>query len=174
MPIIRSSTERLIAIDPGLFGHTGFAIWYRQRVKMSDIKEFKLYDLTPQITGKVKRTDFSWEADARHIAHHLRAYASRFEQAVIEMPEFWSGSAKSFTSTARGDLFKLSFLVGAIYYALSRIGVNVTLVSPRQWKGQLSKEMVNRRIQRILNNKEHYPDHEADAVGIGLYAMEKL
>jgi len=100
---------------------------------------------------------------------------------VLEMPELWSGSAISNASATHkakpgepADLFKLVYLVGVLgAAALAAVGNLPVLATPAEWKGQLAKDMVTRRIQSALPGCA-FRDHEWDAVGMGLSAQGKL
>lgn len=149
-----------LTVDPGLNGHTGWALWDNVYIP-------------PLLTGITKAwPHLHWEDEARHTALEVRAKAKYHDckLVVTEMPEFWSGSAKSFASAAQGSLFKLSFLVGCIHAALDHVPIK--LIAPRTWKGQLKKDMVNRRIKAAIDLS--YPDHISDAVGMGLFMKGKL
>ena len=156
-------TESFIAIDPGLNGTTGYAIFHPSLYKKP---------VSDGIITKARKASESWIVECQRIAYDIKLMAKPCDEAFIEMPEFWAGNAKSYTATAQGDLFKLAFLVGSITQELSSVLVDVTLLAPRQWKGQLKKEMVDRRIAYILHRK--YPNHVSDAVGIGLYVLGLL
>ena len=153
-----AGVERWMTIDPGLNGHTGWAKWY------GNIP-------TPYKTGVTKAwTGEHWEQEARLTALEILTASNGVNAVFIEMPEFWAGSVKSYTSTAKGDLFKLSFLVGCISAALGTVPLN--LLTPRQWKGQLKKAMVDRRIFAAIGKE--YPEHISDAVGMGLFLKGML
>jgi hypothetical protein len=88
---------------------------------------------------------------------------------IIENVELWGGSAVSYTSAARGDLFKLAMVVGVLIDNYKKCGCSVYLVSPRKWKGQLDQK----QLQHILLKKFKFKarnDHEASAFAIGLWA----
>lgn len=92
---------------------------------------------------------------------------ARLSMLIIESPQVW-GSSKSQASTRAGDLFKLVYCAA---YVAALIGeafqpTFTGLVFPSDWKGQLPKSVVLKRIERQL--KEKYRDHEADAVGMWL------
>ena len=161
--MITETCFRFITVDPGLNHHTGWSIWERND-----------HGFKPIETGVVDapRKDGDWSFEAFSIANKLRAWGKYCDRGFIEMPELWSGSALSQAAAARGDLFKLSFLVGSIYTALTMVNVDSTILLPREWKGQLKKEMVDRRIWKALNKK--FPNHISDAVGIGLFVIGKL
>jgi hypothetical protein len=83
------------------------------------------------------------------------------------------GSAKGYAVAASGDLVKLSCLVGMIAGLCKAMGIIIYLVPVAKWKGQLTKEAVIYRIEKILG-KCTYEKDEWDAVGIGLWAKGLL
>lgn len=91
---------------------------------------------------------------------------------VVEMPHYQEGSAKGSFGWKTGDLQKLTLLVGFL------VGHNwgaVTLATPRDWKGQLPKDVVIRRITKRLGaaacNRLNIQKDAWDAVGIGLWYL---
>lgn len=90
---------------------------------------------------------------------------------VIEVPELWTGSAKSQMSAGSGDLFKQSILIGSLFGFVWRQHARAWAITAQQWKGQLSKDAVMRRIYRRLPDLERkgLRDHEADAIGMALW-----
>jgi hypothetical protein len=91
------------------------------------------------------------------------------KNVIIEDVELWGGSSISFASASSGDLFKLAFEVGALIYQFRKNHFPVYIVSPRIWKGQLNYI----QLRHILLEKFHIEtknDHEASAIGIGLWA----
>jgi len=95
--------------------------------------------------------------------------AGLMQNVIIENVELWSGSSISYASASSGDLFKLAFEIGALIYMFRQNNFPVYLVSPRKWKGQLNYK----QLQYILKTKfsiETINDHEASAIGIGLWA----
>lgn len=82
------------------------------------------------------------------------------------MPEIWT-SGKSMASATRGDLFKLVYLIGQL--SIGNGEFIPFMIAPREWKGQLPKEEVIRRIKKLCPNVgSAIGNHEADAVGMGL------
>lgn len=92
---------------------------------------------------------------------------------VIESQELWGASADSYASGIRGDLFLLAYMTGAMAGACSSAGVTFRLLAPREWKGQMNKQTVKKRIARALDG-EKFPNHAEDAVGMALSLLGKL
>lgn len=99
------------------------------------------------------------------------AFPKNVKMAYVEEPEFFA-NAGGYRTAARGDLSKLTLMAGAIVGMLGIMSCPVTLVKPRDWKGQLPKEIVDERLAKFLKLKptqlrQRIPtSHERDA-----YAM---
>ena len=103
--------------------------------------------------------------------HGLRAVWIRTTPDItaVEMPQPW-GNYKALSSARRGDLHNLFFLVGVIFQAS-----DAQLIKVSTWKGQLSKEVVWRRLCKVYGEKNVPRDggkfHRADAIGIAHYIL---
>lgn len=94
-------------------------------------------------------------------------------QIVTEIPmHFGSSVERGNLARESGAIYKLTFLCGMIY----NIDNDVIGYEPREWKGQMPKDVVARRLQKeypkenIFNIKKNkfIIDHNiADAIGIG-------
>lgn len=156
--------RRLYSIDPGLDG-TGWAEWTQKKY--------------PDRVGVISkpRPDLDLaerchiiSSELRHVIRE-RGGCTRQVRVVLEMPINMSGSAAGVAAQA-GSIYKLTFLVG--YIAGSLYPCVVETVSPMEWKGQLPKDVVARRIQNTLGEdvcvELGIKTHAWDAVGIGLWA----
>jgi len=160
-----------VCIDPGI-GGTGYAVFRNLQRKWKKTRR-------PLKTGMVPPPDkdhrVSWQHKVVWYSNQLRIELCNYNltNAYIEMPEFWTRSAKSYASTKQGNLFKLAYLVGAIGDMLyMHHSIIPELLAPSKWKGQLSKSVVDKRIRRAIG--KNYPEHVSDAVGIGLSVQGKL
>lgn len=96
-------------------------------------------------------------------------------QIVTEIPQhFGSGAERGYLARESGSVFKLTFLCGMIY----NIKNNVVSYEPRQWKGQLPKDVVARRLQKhylkikIFSKDKFILDHNiCDAIAIGHFHL---
>lgn len=91
----------------------------------------------------------------------------------IEYPSLFE-SATGLAAAAGGDLVKLTFLVGGLSDRVWVHGHNVKPLRVNDWKGQLPKEVINKRACAILGREELFPDHIGDAVGMGLFVKGLL
>lgn len=137
-----------ITIDPGI-GGTGWAIWNKNWL----LKSWGI--IIPK--GKVEHEKIT------NICLQLQfiCYGNMVKEVYIEYPQvFRTDIALS------GALTKLGFAVGMITGCL--LPRKFELIEVTKWKGQLPKEVVAKRIRKILPNKK-IDSHAYDAVGIGLY-----
>lgn len=163
-----------ISIDPGISG-TGVAVWseseWKEKVCPIDVRN---------IYGK-KTED--WLGKMRSILAQLEEIIDQHEpvrKLYIEFPEKMDslkGNA-AVVSKVRGglkepgDVFKLTYLVGAVAELCRSNDVGFRYYLPSEWKGQIGKSIVEQRIKmRIPNIVDLNPkSHSFDAIGIGLHA----
>lgn len=151
--------RNVLFVDPGLDG-TGVAYWQMLRQKNPTI---------PHDADSFRFGRGSLFLRAQRYAQEISCFtAYRTDLMVVEFPVVWSRSEKSFASATRGDLLKLAYSIGAMVTALDEVcpRLKVEFVTPSEWKGQMSKRAVDKRIERALKAK--YPPHVSDAVGMGL------
>ena len=156
------SWQDVLTIDPGI-RHLGWAYW-------KELRRPAKKAVAPTESG-VQRNEkgIPQEACVANLTAWLASFAhiNEVKHVVLEYPQLYSASAKSLGSSERGDLFILTYLIGGLAEQVRLKCVNgPILVYPREWKGQMGKDVVDRRIKRAL--KKEYRDHESDAVGIGL------
>lgn len=154
-----------IYIDPGLSG-TGWAIFENGNYRVSGV-----IHCNNNQTRKI-----IWQERGRMIAHNIGEviYVHKpIQEIVIEFPRVWHNTQSSVASNRGGDLLKLSCLIGNIIVYAHRRGATVcNLIHPDEWKGQLPKEVV---IHRIKEKLKFIPcDHEADAIGMGLFCNKAV
>lgn len=100
-----------------------------------------------------------------------------FNHVVIEMPEVRHDPTGTKASTS-GAMAKLNFAVGAIWqWARATVGGPVVLVPVHEWKGQLPKELMLRRLQKRGLCLDLQPTarslNESDAVALLSWYVEK-
>lgn len=171
---IQTPRDDVLFIDPGLNG-TGWAFF--PRVIVGKIE-------APKITGVLTspRNLGSWVERVSDLVCRMRGITCSLKPSilVIEMPELWAASSKSFASAVTknrepGDLFKLSYLVGGLgEMARETTTVCPSLVHPCAWKGQLPKLVVMARVQKKYPDMRRIRDHECDAIAMGLSAQGGL
>lgn len=154
------------SLDPGISG-TGVAIW-----KDSEWKDrAALPVLTENLYPSARCTD--WTERAETIGRKLLELFNRYPPLFVycEFPEF-QDSAKGYAVATKGDLQKLTFIVG--FFAAMAWEKRAAFVPYKVsvWKGQLPKPVViSRIIERIPGISEmKVSSHSFDAIGVGLYA----
>ena len=166
----------IISIDPGVSG-TGVAIWDAETwdICVPPLEIANLY-------GHVKKKNLSdldaedhFTYQAYDIADQLEPFLSReCLQVYCEYPALFAGSAMSRACAVKGDLQKLTFIIGVFAGYCRRRAVPIPFkpVRVNDWKGQLPKDVVNRRIVKVIPNvlDLNPTTHSYDAIGIGLYA----
>lgn len=152
-----------LTVDPGLNG-TGWAHWRNQHLQEVGIIN------AASARGSV--VDRSRDIGGRVAALAVERYAV---VVACEWPAF-HGSVAGEMVAKRGDLVKLTFLVGVI----------AGMVAPKpfmpveinRWKGQLPKTVVLDRVCDILGEGTMellgVRSHAVDAVGIGLHLLGRI
>ena len=150
-----------ISIDPGT--PSGYAVW--------DDKTFR--ELVPPIKWGVtdagpKSEPWNLRTDITILS--LQTLLDDYRPRVVycEQPVLMAESVAGQAAARRGDLVKLAMAVGRINQICADRMIPFRLIDVARWKGQLSKEMVEKRIRRKLPDLEAR-SHAWDAVGIGLF-----
>ena len=167
-------TEYVLGIDPGFKG-TGWAVVRKLDGRKPVVEASGV--IRPERSLRRKGLAVPYLLLALNIQYKLSLEVHRFQptKIVIEMPALWGRNAISLASAQRGDLFQLAMLVGVFSGDLHQCcGVVPVLRTAAEWKGQLSKEAIVKRIQRALGVSTALRDHEADAVGMCLNELDLL
>lgn len=159
-------SETIIAIDPGL-NQSGLALFKRGKLQFAC--------LTPLVNGKnpIRAVPY--------IREELRKYAPRSDRIVIiEKPRVYQ------TGLQKGDqrdIVNLALAVGAIGQLLRPKWLDsLIFVEPHEWKGQVPKEIMQKRIDKTLTAEELskivWPSKSLrhnvyDAIGLGLWGISK-
>lgn len=118
----------------------------------------------------------NWLAMVENLEITLEKYFKKITEVYIEFPGLWGNSAKSYSSSAKGDTFMLAGLCGflACFFKLKNKNIHVIFISPQQWKGQLPKDALKRRLKIRLKTLQTDLEHELDAIGIALWAITRV
>jgi hypothetical protein len=148
----------ILTVDPGI--HTGIAYFQFATTQCPVIYEIN--------AGKGKIED------------RIRNLSEQFQEVIIlvnksrtvvecyiESVEWWEGDLISRTSSSRGNLSFLAYIVGVYSAVCFQNNIKVHLLPARAWKGQMSKEVTAERVRRV-NGMTYKSSHLTDAVGIGL------
>ena len=153
----------MISIDPGVHD-TGVAIWFEQRQELDE--------------AFLVRSEGPWDEMGRAVAKKVkRLYGQTLKLVVFEHPQVY---VRSRSKGDPNDLILLALVCGFIVGAL---GVPTVSYKPADWKGQVPKDVMTRRIQSVLTQKEidrvEIPTARSlahnvwDAVGIGLHHLRR-
>jgi hypothetical protein len=163
--------DRMLGIDPGLSG-TGLALFERDAQRL--MQPVKTEVFTP------KKSSGFIDKSLQIINHILYHYVMPGESliqvhGVMEFPAYQEGASRQM-GWKTGDLQKLTYLVGAIAHGVP--WCRLTLVMPRDWKGQLPKEVVMNRLIRDLGaetcQRLEVKTHAWDALGIGQHILGRF
>lgn len=162
--------KKIIAIDPGT-RNCGYSIFNDTNL---NILEYGLFSSN----NKNKYTELNkmnWLNNCKNIISNIEDmyYKTNFYKLILEYPEYWSGSS-GYAARESGSIFKLTFLCGGIYFTFCNM-CKVVLVTPSQWKGQLKKDTVKRRLEKIYPElkKKKINHNTMDAIGIGYYTLKE-
>lgn len=157
----------ILFVDPGV-GGTGYAK-YDELVRTG--RKTKRDAKVPTTFGVLHAASTSkGEKSVDEICAKFRSLleVTHSEHVFMEYPRYFSGSAKSHAATVKGDLILLTYLIGGLGEIVRTVtGRSPVLIFPEDWKKGLPKKIVLDRLEEFLGIK--FKNHEADAVGMGLY-----
>lgn len=154
--------EKLMSIDPSI-NNLGLAIWDIDKKKLIFYKLF-------HPTKDCRDNEFDKSLSLlNQVDHWIKVYG--VTKMIMEIPEHWS--IAGFEAREKGSISKLMFVCGMLY-SLARSLREVRLVTPRQWKGQLPKEVMKNRLK-----DSYLPEVDllklngnvVDAIGIGHFYL---
>lgn len=155
----------ILGVDPGLSG-TGVAVY--------DVEDHEFVSVGVYYTNNANKND-DWNSRAVCLAYDAFWEATIWNAKVVycEWPEFFKDE-KGYAATSKGDIYKLSFLVGALAaYCHKTKSTEFRPVKVHDWKGQLPKNVVEQRIRKRIGEDEVRKlkpnSHAWDAMGIALY-----
>lgn len=142
-----------LAVDPGVSG-TGWALF----------KGVKLVDW-----GIITSKETTWERRVRDIVSRMRGNIwAQGDRVFCEWPTGRFTSAAGLAAANSDAMLKLTFLIGALDNQLN----GIELIPVQRWKGQLPKEVVQKRAEKFFG-VTGFKSHAADAVGIGQFVIEE-
>lgn len=171
----------VIGIDPGLC--TGVAAFvdgrYRCSTHIEPIGSCKNFsNVCDSLGDALFDTLYGWKYQERVIPSCSPSNST----ILIEYPSFWR-SPKASVAAATGSIIKLSVICGTLLGVANGVGFGtVGFVPVNVWKGQLSKDVVKKRIMdygaqsrdRDLLAYSYKNHNETDAIGIALFALGKI
>lgn len=156
MPI-KQTFKRTLTVDVG--DHTGWAFWDGK----TEPADWGMITLDRNVKGL--------EVQLGYMQRRFKCLLEDIkpELCVLEGVEFWAGNLRSMTSARRGNLSKLSYLVGMYMATCLEKGIDVRILLAREWKGQLKDPMVHSRVFNLTGIQlKKGEQHISDAIGIGL------
>lgn len=168
--LIIKKKERLMSIDSSV-NNLGIAIW-----DMSS-KKLLLWKLVhPKSDCRSNEYEKSWSILCQ-LKEWIKIYA--INHIICEVPTYWA--IGGFEARETGSMNKLSFVCGLIY-SLRGDMEKFKLVTPSDWKGQLSKIVTQNRLQDEYWAKyqidmngtatgKKLNDNVSDAIGIGHFKL---
>lgn len=155
--------NKVMTIDPGW--NTGIGKWLgNSLIPDTDII------IAPNVDNALQKMYYS----TNKFGEHLRRFKPRL--VMLEGTSFWADSLKSRASFSRGDAINLTYLIGNYIRECHSQNIKVQVILAQDWKGQMTDEMVKRRVDRriAMDYKKIYGGfwpHVTDAVGIGLWMI---
>ena len=160
-------SKTIIAIDPGLAG-TGIAIFEGNTLQYC--KSFSVNKTGKTIVERCE--EYCCKID--DVIYNGGILYSEDIVIYIEDP-CYMGSGKGIVCAESGGLVKLVFYVGYISKHLISSGYRIKPISIQNWKGNLSKEIIKKRIKNVLSidvcKNKKVSGHSWDAVGIAMYKL---
>lgn len=163
----------LLAIDPGV--HMGFAFWPKGRKYPTQCGVIKpQVNLLKMKLLLVSGKDVDFFKKMHSTIHQLGSLVMKLkpECIVCEWPQSFS-SVGGRAASGTGSIIKLAFGIGQVALIADVCRAKFIPVPVAQWKGQLSKKIVIKRIKKKLpaSRLEYLePDsHAWDAIGIGMF-----
>ncbi len=152
--------DRLMSIDPSI-NNLGVAVFEGQKLILykllhpsKDCRDTP-YDKAISLFNKIKDDIKVWSV----------------RRLILEIPEYWA--VAGFHARETGAIFKLTFVCGALCTLVNDLE-ELKVVTPREWKGQLPKNVVANRLR-----DSYLPDVDLtkinenvmDAIGIGHFYL---
>ena len=156
--------QSFLTIDPGsniggaLFMNSAPLFTFVIKDKKDKDNQIKWHDRLPIIIKEFKK--------------ELIAPKQFTDLVYIERPMFMGDDVRGIITAKSDSLYKLTTIYGAILDVLHDFRFKIEYLKPWQWKGQLNKKQLAYRLKLLTNNV--YPDHIADAIGMGYYILGKF
>ena len=151
-----------LSIDPSI-NACGYAV--------HNIKTKKLLDhglISPKKAIKKKEAMPSFIDKSRYVLDTIQDVMDSYEdnsvQLVLEIPDHWGD--QGYLARESGSIYKLTFVCGMI----CSLSEHIVTYLPREWKGQMKKEVMQRRLARFCKGVidiKSLNHNVVDAIGIG-------
>jgi len=164
--------DYLISIDPGLSG-TGVVHWRDAWPIWATVMKPVMRDVREQLKGGEQDLIPRARDIAEKLVHDAHYLQTLDTTVVIEFPEY-QASADRAMGWKTGSLQRLTMFIGVLIGMMPHCW-RVILVSPSGWKGQLPKDVVQRRMTDKYGAATviglGIKTHAWDALGIGHWAI---
>lgn len=151
------SSNYLMSVDPSI-NNLGMAIWDEDNKKLLTWQY-----IHPKIKSRTNEFEKSYS-----MLLQLKEWGAKYEvnKIICEVPEHWA--VAGFEARETGSIAKLCFVCGLIYSMRLEVD-EMILVKPREWKGQLPKEVVANRLF-----DEYMEKYELDMVKLNPNVMDGI
>ena len=156
--------NRLISIDPSI-NNVGIAIWELPKLGYL-INGLMMHKLVhPKVGQRSNEYDKSLS-----VLDQIKELIQEYEvnRMILEVPEHWA--VAGFEARETGSIAKLMLVVGLIYSLKHELD-ELKIVKPREWKGQLPKQVMENRLREDYNDigvdLAALNPNVVDAIGIG-------
>lgn len=155
---MKQTIRHVLAIDPSIVS-CGYALLLGEEIILSGAIRPPRQELIPT---------------CRFIASHFHAWIARYCSrlspfVVIEVPQYYD-SLRGRVSAGRGDTLNLAFLCGYVCSNLHPRAYHVHCVTAPEWKGQVPKDVTQRRLTAAGYTFSNHD--EADAIALGLWYLK--
>jgi len=160
----------VVGIDPA-FGGTGIAMFGRTG-KLVAVSLLKKIGKDPF----EERASFLACETLNVIGGGYKVPVGGTIHVYCEIPAYHGTPSRSM-GWIKGDLQKLTYLVGAIGHEIISHGYGFHTCTTMNWKGQLSKKLVTDRIRKRISDVDsrfHPKADMWDAIGIGMWALGRF
>lgn len=163
--------QTFLTIDPGV--NTAFCFCCNSQIVLGIETTNK-----NEIQSKIKDISNATKCFLNIVEEELdKAGKAEISTVSIEIPRFFSGSQKSFDSVNSNSLMILAMITGGIISTITSqdnvLWGNFFGWTPVQWKGQLSKKMVSKRVKDFFKI-ELKNEHIIDALGMVMSELSVL
>lgn len=147
----------VIGIDPSI-NYCGFSVF-----ELVDDN----YKLVVSKLLEPGRTSKEFTEKSKDIYNTVKSVYSKLSDEgssiiILEIPQYWA--LAGFIARESGSIYKLTFLCGMIYSL-----PNVIVVTPNEYKGQLPKEVVRNRLEKIYPQVKTMNHNVVDAIYLGYW-----
>lgn len=173
--------NKVLTVDPGVYT-MGACLW--------DLDEFysdrlALPELAVNVDLKDKeRKKVEAKQSMNAMVQSLKPWFEEepITQCFCEKPQIWT-SARGMAGAIKGNVLDLEMFRGILFSLCQEFSTEFRDVKILDWKGQLSKLQVNKRLRDILIREYRRNwdadilsngEHDWDALGIGFYLQGKF